>query len=122
MMNCMRFKALTVSILMLGGATPDARAESLNGAELLALCDTPKSDSMVYFTNFSLCAGYINGVSDASLCGNMVGGSSHSHPEGATVGNIFEVFVTWMRSHPENASEGAAVLVARSLAEAYPCP
>jgi hypothetical protein len=41
----MRFKALTVSILMLGGATPDARAESLNGAELLALCDTPKSDS-----------------------------------------------------------------------------
>lgn len=118
----MRFNALAVSLLILGGAASDARAESLNGAELLALCDTPKSESMVYFTNFSLCAGYINGVSDASLCGNMVGGSSHSHPEGATVGNIFEVFVTWMRNHPDSASEGASVLVARSLAEAYPCP
>lgn len=118
----MHFKAIAVSILMLGSLPSAAWAESLNGAELLALCDTPKSDSMVYFTNFSLCAGYINGVSDASLCGNMVGGSSHSHPEGATVGNIFEVFVTWMRNHPENASEGASILVARSLAEAYPCP
>ncbi len=118
----MHFNVLAVAILMLGGAASDVCADSLNGAELLALCDTPKSDSMVYFTNFSLCAGYINGVSDASLCGSMVGGSSHSHPEGATVGQIFEVFVTWMRNNPDNASEGASVLVARSLAEAYPCP
>jgi len=117
----MRFNALVLSILILSGAASDAPAESLNGAELLALCDTPKSDSMVYFTNFSLCAGYINGVSDASMCGKVVGGAGHSNPEGATVGQIFEVFVTWMRKHPQNASEGASVVVARSLAEAYPC-
>ncbi len=118
----MRFNTMAAAILILEGVTFDARAESLNGAELLALCDTPKSDSMVYFTNFSLCAGYINGVSDASMCGNVVGGSSHANPQGATVANIFEVFVTWMRKHPENTSEAASVLVARSLAESFPCP
>ncbi|MEI6800232.1 MAG: Rap1a/Tai family immunity protein [Pseudomonadota bacterium] len=121
MRTFMRFNTLAAAILILGGVTLDARAESLNGAELLALCDTPKSDSMVYFTNFSLCAGYINGVSDASMCGNVVGGSSHANPDGATVANIFDVFVTWMRNHPDHASEGASVLVARSLAESYPC-
>lgn len=117
----MRFNAAMLAVLMLAGVASEGRADSLSGAELLVLCDTPKSGDMLYFTNFSLCAGYINGVSDASLCGNMVGGSSHSHPEGATVGQIFDVFVTWMRKHPDNISEGASVLVARSLQEAYPC-
>lgn len=115
-------RSLTLlTVLLLGTALP-TRADTLNGAELLALCDTPKSDSMVYFTNFSLCIGYVNGVSDASTCGNQVNGASHANPKGTTLGAVLETFVTWMRAHPDQTGQGAAVLVARSLAEAYPCP
>lgn len=76
---------------------------------------------MLYFTNFSLCAGYINGVSDASQCGNSVAGFSHANPPGVTVGEVFDVFVRWMHAHPEQSQVGASTLVAEAMQEAYPC-
>ena len=106
----------------LSGMTGAGHSDSLSGAELLALCETPKSNDLIYFTNFSLCAGYINGASDASQCGNSVGGFSHEQPSGTTVGEIFEIFVTWMRAHPENLNTGASTLVAKALQEKFPCP
>lgn len=118
-------KALRLVMLVtlsLGTMANAGYCDSLSGSELLALCDTPKSNDLVYFTNFSLCAGYINGASDASQCGNTVGGFSHAQPPGTTVGQIFELFVTWMRKHPENLNVGASTLVAKALQDEYPCP
>lgn len=108
------------SFMLLGFAGPGF-GDSLSGGELLALCLTPKSGDMLYFTNFSLCAGYINGASDASQCGNSVGGFSHANPAGVTVGEVFDVFVRWMQAHPEQSSVGASTLVAKAMQDAYPC-
>jgi len=106
----------------LGAIVSEGFSDGLSGSELLLLCETPKGNDLVYFTNFSLCAGYINGASDASQCGNSVGGFSHSHPPGATVGQIFEIFVKWMKEHPKNMKVGASTLVAKALQDAFPCP
>lgn len=116
------FSAAMLACLFLLGIASPGKSDSLSGAELLALCETPKSNDLIYFTNFSLCAGYINGASDASQCGNSVGGFSHEQPAGATVGQIFEIFVDWMRAHPENLNTGASTLVAKALQERFPCP
>lgn len=115
------FVPLATILLLLTGTARDSQADSLSSGELLDLCLTPKGNDLVYFTNFSLCAGYINGVSDASQCGNSVDGFSHASPAGVTVGQAFEVFVTWMQSHPESKSLGASTVVAKALQEAYPC-
>ena len=108
-------------LLLLTGTAQDSQAGSLSSGELLDLCLTPKGNDLIYFTNFSLCAGYINGVSDASQCGNSVDGFSHASPAGVTVGQVFEIFVSWMQSHPESKSVGASTVVAKALQEAYPC-
>jgi len=110
-----------ISSVMLVGLAGPGLGDSLSGSELLALCLTPKNGDMLYFTNFSLCAGYINGASDASQCGNSVGGFSHANPAGVTVGEVFDIFVKWMQAHPEQSSVGASTLVAKAMQDAYPC-
>ena len=46
-----RLVAVLASLFLLGMAGP-GKADSLSGAELLALCETPKSNDLIYFTNF----------------------------------------------------------------------
>jgi hypothetical protein len=81
-----------------------------SGDTLLSLCEKPQ-DSTLY----GFCAGYIIGAADALDEGLFC------PPKGHAKQQIVDVTVRWLRDNPENRDDTAHSLVARALAENFPC-
>ena len=104
---------LVVAVVFLNaaGSLPANAAESYeSGDSLVSLCEKPQDSSL-----YGFCAGYIIGAADGLDEG------SFCPPEGHEKLQIVDVTVQWLLNHPENRQDPAHSLVAKALAESFPC-
>lgn len=95
-----------------------ARADFQNGNELYADC----TEEPVSF-NRGHCLGYVVGIADVlQHPGSRVGDFATCLAKGVTEGQVRDVALQFLTQHPELRHYAAAYLVARALAEAFPCP
>ena len=90
--------------------TATAAEDYESGETLFSLCEKPE-DSALY----GFCAGYIIGAAD------VLDEQSFCPPEGHEKLQIVDATVQWLRSHSENRQDPAHALVAKALAESFPC-
>jgi hypothetical protein len=67
-----------------------------------------------------MCLGYIMGIVDA-LDGNQIGGQKACFSASMTGGQIRDVVVKFLQSHPEIRHYQASGVVTEALAQAFPC-
>lgn len=99
-----------VAFLNAGSPPADAAGNYESGETLLALCEKPQ-DSALY----GFCAGYIIGAAD------MLDEGAFCPPDGHDKLQIVDVTVQWLGNHSDNLQESAHSLVAKALAESFPC-
>ena len=93
-----------------GAETANARESYESGDTLLSLCEKPQDSSL-----YGFCAGYIIGAAD------VLDEGSFCPPEGHDKLQVVDATVRWLRDNPPNRSDTAYSLVARALAENFPC-
>ena len=87
----------------------------LNGNQLYDTCTGNETLQMH-------CIGYVAGVTDAmGLAKGNLNGWMACIPEGVTAEQLREVVKEMLVEHPETRHQFAAYLVARAVAEAFPC-
>ncbi len=111
----MRIVAIAAAVL-LATATPTQAAQT--GADLKAVCE---SESEAYQ---GVCNGYIIAIADIltqfSLDGGLFLGWRACMPK-ISVTEAQGVVLDFLNAHPETLDRAGFSLVARALAEAYPC-
>ncbi len=85
------------------------------GNELHAFC---QSDSL---TRQHACVGYITGIADVLAEGIAVDGWRACISMGVTNTRLTDVVKYWLEQHAEDRHRNAPGLVAKALAESYPC-
>jgi hypothetical protein len=109
--------AIVAATLSLYAASNPADAVRVfqNGNELFTLCNN----------NSLVCLGYAAAISDAMSStqedGGSIAGWRACEPVAVTQGQVRDVTVAFLRAHPEIRHLAAASLVAKALAEAWPC-
>ncbi len=98
------------SVSVAASQTANAAEDYESGDTLLSLCEKPQDSSL-----YGFCAGYIIGAAD------VLDERSFCPPEGHEKLQIVGVTVQWLRNHSENRQEPARSLVAKALAESFPC-
>lgn len=103
---------IIAGVAFVNAASPQiANARSYeSGDTLLSLCEEPQ-DSPLY----GFCTGYIVGAADALDEGLFCPPEEHAKQQ------IVDVTVRWLRDNPEDRPGTAHSLVARALAEKFPC-
>src|SRR5436190_1415229 len=96
---------LILAIALVGG---DAWADFQTGNELLQACEG---------TDRLLCRGSVMAIADV-LDYQM----DACVPIRATVGQLVDVVVKYLREHPKDRHHAAAALIITALPEAFPCP
>ena len=91
-----------------------AMAEFQDGNVLYGACFSQSSYEQ------GICLGFIQGIADA-LAGNAINGFTACLPAHVTAGQARDVVTRFLASHPETRHLAAAGMVARPLAEAFPC-
>lgn len=102
-------KKIIVILVILLFLPAFSSADYCNGMKIMKHVDSKDSVSK------SLTIGYITGVVDAF---NEV---LFCIPYGVTIGQANEVFIKWMREHPERWHESASILILAALKEVWPC-
>ena len=108
----MRTLGLVLVLLLVSGR---ATADFQSGSTLLTICqDTARPMDRMQ------CLGYIQGISDVSGH-NTISGWRACGPEDLTGLQAMDIVLKHLREHPEDRHLAASSLVARALAEAFPC-
>jgi hypothetical protein len=96
-------------------ASAGARADYRDGNRLYADCTSP--DTQLF------CIGYVMAIADAARAPNAVGeaGFTVCGLEDVTVKQLLDVTTRYLSAHPEERHLSAFSLVAKALAEAFPC-
>jgi hypothetical protein len=115
--------AAMATAVMLACLPASARAVTTGtagtGNELWSLCTDTQGG--VHGSGYWICLGYVQGIADAVDTPNGLSGWRACRPEGATRGQLQDVVTRWLDQHPEQRHYSAATLVAKALAEAFPC-
>jgi hypothetical protein len=98
------------SVSVAASQTANAAEDYESGATLLSLCEKSPDSSL-----YGFCAGYIIGAAD------VLDERSFCPPEGHEKLDIVDVTIQWLRNYSENRQEPAHSLVAKALAESFPC-
>ena len=110
-----RILLTVLTVVMLAGP---ARAAFESGDWLWEVCTGTSQDRLV-------CLGYVTGVADTLIAltgeGKDLNGWRACLSESVTNGQAIDVAVKLLREHPEWRRYTASSLVARALAEAFPC-
>ena len=85
-------------------------------------CMTAASDP-TYFQQRAGCYDYVVGVSDMILDFPAISGIKPTvcYPNGVTAGQIVDVAVQYLASHPQERHYTASSTVLRALRQAFPC-
>lgn len=70
--------------------------------------------------NINICYGYLDGIASA-LSVNKLNGYEACIPVGVTSGQLLDIVLRSLWTHPEDRHNAAVGLVARALQDAYPC-
>lgn len=126
-LSCM---TATLALAMLAATAPThAHAEFRSGNDVYRYCTRTDTNYDRIYQDF-MCLAYIQGAHDG-----LEAGAYHVTyranlnedylivcvPEGVEVGQIKEIVVDYLRSHPADRNLSAAILVYAALAEVYPC-
>ena len=107
-----------VLVLGLTTAAVPAQADVMNGRELQHFC-TPSRAS-----NFDMgtCLGYISGIADAMHRSTVnIYGWRACMGDGVTVERMHNAVISFLNANPQYLDLDADSLVARALADAFPC-
>jgi hypothetical protein len=107
-----------VAVAVAGMLCPSlAQAEFVSGNDLFTAC----SDVTSSFERGN-CLGYISAVADTMALGAMpMTGWNACIPAEATRGQVRDVAVQYLQTHPALRHTGAESLVGAALTEAFPC-
>ena len=101
------------------------RAPPRTVGQLAEVCSVPASEPDYIATRY-FCVGFLSGVGQYHGATHPVGGARpplFCVPDPAPrLADAAAAFVSWARSHPEFAQEGAADGLVRFAAQSYPCP
>jgi Rap1a immunity proteins len=103
--------AVVVAVMVRGPATGEASRPLEDGNSLYGEC---KDLHLA-------CVAYAVGIADAMSTGSQIGGYAACLQPNITRGQIGEVAIRFLAAHPELRHDAAAGLVARALAETFPC-
>lgn len=107
-----------IAALLLGLGLGPARADVMNGKELQAFCMPGQASNF----DMGTCLGYITGIADAMHRSTVnIYGWRACMGQGVTVERMHSAVVSFLNSHPQYLELDADSLVARALADAYPC-
>lgn len=111
----MRWLVLVAGLMLV--ATP-AQSDVMNGATLKGYCDQQASETF----NTGTCLGYISGIADTMYrsTGDIYGWRA-CWDDSVTVKDMHGVVVKFLQANPQYLDLDADSLVARALADAYPC-
>jgi hypothetical protein len=106
--------AVLGAVLVVG----DAKAEFFTGEQLREICESPSSAGQSW-----QCVGYVEAIADV-MGHAMYEGWRACIPtdERVTGAQAADVVTKYLRAHPDWLRFTASDLVARALAEAFPCP
>ncbi len=94
-------------------ASPPAYAGFLDGNELYKTCSNGKNpNAEFHFQDSAQCTGYVEGVADTSSVGNCL-------PERVKAGQITDVAIAYLASHPAKRHLDASYLVELALREGF---
>jgi hypothetical protein len=115
----MRF-LLPALVLLTGSAVAEEFTEGyIDGNRLWDICRSDVRENVA-------CNGFVVGVADAmsvaqTIKGGSIGGWRMCSPENVSVLQMKDVATRFLREHPEWRHLTGASLVARALAESFPC-
>lgn len=92
-----------------------------SGNSLITVCREGIGNTNVQTIQYFRCTAYMLGIADAMVAGNSVNGYRACFPVGVTVGQIHDVVMENLESHPEERHFAAVGLVAAALQAAFPC-
>ncbi len=111
----MRWLVLVAGLMM---AVAPARADVLNGKELQKFCAPHQASNF----DMGTCLGYITGIADAMHRSTVnIYGWRVCMDNDVTVERMHNAVVTFLNANPQYLDLDADSLVARALADAYPC-
>jgi hypothetical protein len=98
-----------------------------SGAEVLQSCTEPvkpvAARSRQELLDAGVCAGFVGAVADSVQCDSAgIGGTQAAVPPEAGLLELALVVEKWLNAHPGDLHRAGAPLVARALAERWPCP
>ena len=112
--TCLRLVAMAIAVAL--ACLPTAARADLSGNELWNYC-IGKNDLMVFF-----CNGYVTAIAEAARPYGLGLYALHNClPDDSTRRQTVEVVKRWLDQHPEQRHYPAVILVAKALAEAFPC-
>jgi hypothetical protein len=95
-------------------ATARAQRGFMTGNELQSLCNTNDAWGMV------ACTAYVMAIFEV-MYSNPIYGWRACFPSGVIAGQMTDVVKRFLARHPEQRHNTAGSLVAKALAEAFPC-
>lgn len=106
-------KQLVLCLALCGwaGAASAQRFSPVDGNKLLAMCVSKATIE---------CDAYLSGVGDAIAAAGP-GKALACIPKSVTGGQLRDVTIKFLKSHPEKRQLKAGVLVTRGFSEAFPC-
>lgn len=98
-------------------ASLTARANLLDGVELVERCTSDRADAV------NTCLGYLSGVADTDSAAPAwrMQKSLFCIPQGVTVVQLRRTLLDYLKRHPEELDFNAAMLVGNAFIETYPC-
>jgi hypothetical protein len=107
---------ILAAVLLSAGPARAKEVVVLSGNALLEICKTQSG----------MCGGYVAGIADAmddaQASNGSVQGWRACFPNGVSFTQEMDLAKRYLKNHPETRHLSAATLVARALAEAFPCP
>ena len=111
----MRWLVLVIGLMM---AAAPAQADVMNGKELQKFCAPHQANNF----DMGACLGYITGIADAMHRSNVnIYGWRACMGDDVTVERMHNTVVNFLNANPQYLDLDADSLVARALADAYPC-
>ena len=115
-------RAACAILLAAGLHAPPARAGIyMSGTDLYSDCSVPK-DNPVYFSRTERCTGFITGVVDATEGLRSLQKQTYCVPGNVTLGQLNEIVMNYLTSHPTVRDIAASALVMAALNETWHCP
>jgi hypothetical protein len=113
----MKIPLSVIFLLLIGVPSNAQRVSTRTGNDLLEFCESKKEFEQAF------CLGYITGVTD------MEGMNTAAFPDRqrscistiVTNGQLIDVVLKYLKDHPEERHMLAAVLIVKSMAQAFPC-
>ncbi|MEP5188127.1 MAG: Rap1a/Tai family immunity protein [Marinomonas sp.] len=99
-----------------------AKADFVDGNELLAKCSTPKGDTLFYMHQ-SYCIAYVVGSVDALTSAQTIDGfpTIICVPENVSSNQLKDIVLLYLEKHPEDRHLGGSTIVMVAVAKAFPC-